>query len=348
MKKIYKDLFDLQGISGYEHKVRDYVKKHFNKKTNNIDQDKLGSVYVVKEGPEGSPVLMICAHMDEVGMLIVGITNRGMLKLRPFGGQQAEVFLSQQMDVVTKKGVIPGVIGAIPIHLGGEKKISTVDDLLIDIGASSKEEAISMGVEVGDFATPTNIYRKTSTNRILSKSIDDRWGVGLVLEIFDETFYKDLNCTLIYALSVQEEVGLRGAETLVKKLKPDCFIAFDSSPVNGVNFINEEIGDLGKGYLLRIHDPNNIMNLKLKDLFIKLSNKYKIKYQPFFSKGGTDAAKALIQNEGIFSTTIGLPSRYIHSSCAMMDISDHLECKKIALRFIKNFNKDVLNNLKKF
>lgn len=346
MNKIYKDLVNLPGVSGYEHQVRNYIRNEFLKYSNNVRQDKLGSIYLVKEGPKDSPVVMIDAHMDEVGAIIVGITDRGMLQIKNMGGVQAEVFLSQNMDVVTKKGIIPGLIGSTPPHLGGQQKLD-FNDLLIDIGASSKEEVLNMGIKIGDFVVPTNNYRITANGkRIISKAWDDRWGCGMILEILKETFYKEYPCTIVYSCTVQEEVGLRGAKTVVHSIKPDVFIALDSSPVNGSKFQDSTIGDLGKGFLYRIYDPNNIMLQGIQNHFLKVAKKYKIPYQIFFSKGGTNAAMALLQHEGILATTIGIPARYIHSTAAMIDIDDSKAIKKMLLKLLPTFTKETINEMK--
>jgi len=350
MDKIYRDLVNLAGPSGYEDDVRNYVKEYFLAITDNVVLDKIGSVAAIKKGKEGAPVIMICGHMDEVGLLITGITDRGMLKIHALGQIIPEVLYSQQVEVHTKNGVIRGVIGSVPPHLGGNKeKKPEISDFLIDIGVDTKDEAHKMGVMPGDFAVFVNNYAELNNgSRIVSKAWDDRWGLGLTMEIFKELFNEELDCTLICAASVQEEVGLRGAGTLAQMLNPDFFLALDASPVKGAKSTPNAYGELGKGFLLRLQDPANIKLPGIKEFFIEIADKNKIKYQNFFSKGSTDAAKALVSNNGILATTIGLPARYIHSTSLIIDANDHFQAKAMVRELVLNFNQKNLKKMRGF
>jgi len=119
LKKVYKDLFDLAGTSGYEKNVRSYMKSYMeNYKNYEIVTDRLGSIFAVKKASDPSaPMVMVAGHMDEVGLIVVGIDERGMLKLQNIGGLSGEVFISQVLNVYTKDGIIKGVVGALPPHL---------------------------------------------------------------------------------------------------------------------------------------------------------------------------------------------------------------------------------------
>ncbi|MCL2522678.1 MAG: hypothetical protein FWE36_07475 [Erysipelotrichales bacterium] len=350
MNKIYQDLVNLAGPSGYEDAVRKYVKDYFLEITDNVVLDKIGGVAAIKKGKEGAPVFMICGHMDEVGLLITGVTDRGMLKVHALGQIMPEVLYSQQVEIHTKKGIIRGVIGSVPPHLGGNKeKKPEISDFLVDIGADNKEEVQKIGVMPGDFAVFVNNYTELKDgSRIVSKAWDDRWGLGLTMEIFKELFNEDLDCTLICAASVQEEVGLRGAGTLAQMLKPDFFLALDASPVKGAKSTSNAYGELGKGFLLRLQDPANIKLPGIKDFFIEVAEKNKIKYQDFFSKGSTDAAKALISNNGILATTLGLPARYIHSTSIIIDTNDHFQAKAMVRELVLAFNQKSLKQIRGF
>ena len=197
---------------------------------------------------------MVAGHMDEVGLMVVGITEMGMIKMNPLGGLNGEVFVSQVLNVYTKKGVIKGVVGAIPPHLKKEQNTS-LSELILDIGASSKDEAKDMGVELGNMILYSNPFTYTANpNRLIAKAIDNRYGCGLALETIEAFENKDLPFTLVVGATVQEEVGLRGAETAVNMFNPDVFLALDASPVNDA-LDKDSLGGLGKGFLLRMYDP---------------------------------------------------------------------------------------------
>lgn len=347
LKKVYKDLFDLAGTSGNEKNVRGYMKADMEKYPNyKIETDRLGSIFAVKKAKDPkAPIVMVAGHMDEVGLIVVGITSLGMLKIEPQGGLNGEVFISQVLNVYTKNGVIKGVIGAIPPHLKKEQG-TAFSDLVLDIGATSKEEALSFGVSLGDMVLYDNPFAYTKNpNRLISKSIDNRYGCGLALEAMRAFHDVDLPYTLIIGATVQEEVGLRGAETSVNYFKPDVFLALDASPVNDA-LDKDALGGLGNGFLLRMYDPKNIMHQGLMAFFTKLSKKHKIKMQHFVSMGGTDAAVALDLNEGVLATTIGLPARYIHSTAAMMDLRDLDEARKMLYAVLKTLNPQLIQELK--
>jgi glutamyl aminopeptidase len=347
LRKVYKDLFHLPGTSGYEHQVRQYMRKYMELYPSfSIEQDRLGSIFAIKKAKDPkAPVVMVAGHMDEVGLIVVGITDLGMVKMQPIGGLIGEVFISQVLNVYTKEGIIKGVVGAIPPHLKKEQTTS-IEELILDIGASSKEEAISFGVSLGDMILYDNPFAYTKNpNRVISKSIDNRYGCGLALETIAKFNDIELPYTLVCGATVQEEVGLRGAETSVNQFHPDIFIALDASPVNDA-LDKEAMGGLGKGFLIRMYDPRNVMHQGLLDFFVGLAKKHKIPYQHFMSQGGTDAAKALDMDRGILATTIGLPARYIHSTAAMMDLRDLDAAQKMLYTLLKTLNPDKIQKLK--
>lgn len=347
LKKVYKELFDLEGTSGYEKDIRAYMKSYMEKFPNfSIETDRLGSIFAVKKSKLlNAPVVMVAGHMDEVGLIVVGITELGMLKVQPIGGLNGEVFISQVLNIHTKNGVIKGVIGAIPPHLKKEQN-TTFQELVLDIGASSKEEVISYGVALGDMVLYDNPFAYTKNpNRVISKAIDNRYGCALALETIQKFNDIELPFTLICGSTVQEEVGLRGAETSVNFFNPDVFLALDASPVNDA-LDKDALGGLGKGFLLRMYDPRNVMHQGLLDFFVKLAKKHRIAHQYFVSMGGTDAAKALDLNRGVLATTIGLPARYIHSTAAMMDLRDLDAARKMLFKVLETLTPDLIIKLK--
>ena len=347
IRRIYRDLFDLEATSGYEKKVQVYMRNFMEKFPNyTIETDHLGSIFAVKKAKDPlAPVVMVAGHMDEVGLMVVRITEMGMLKMNPLGGLNGEVFVSQVLNVHTKKGVIKGVVGAIPPHLKKEQNTS-LTELILDIGASSKDEVKAMGVELGNMILFPNPFTYTANpNRLIAKAIDNRYGCGLALEAIEAFHDHELPFTVVIGATVQEEVGLRGAETSVNMFNPDVFLALDASPVNDA-LDKEAMGGLGKGFLLRMYDPKNVMHQGSMDWYIKLAQKHKIPFQYFVSMGGTDAAKALDLNAGVIATTIGLPARYIHSTAAMMDVRDLKAAKKMLFTILSSLTPEMIQTLK--
>ncbi len=348
--KLYETLLNLNGVSGHERIVRKFVKSELEQYSDEIIQDKLGSIFGVSKG--NGPVIMIAGHMDEVGAMVVKITEKGFIKLLPIGGINADVFLSQNMNIVVSEDkCIRGVIGAIPPHINrgsdAPHKDLSFDDLLLDIGADSYEHAVAMGVKVGQQVVPVNnYYVMEDGKKIVSKAWDNRFGVGMALDVMKEIHGKDHPNTVICGATVQEEVGLRGATTASQMVKPDLFIAVDVSPVG--DFLDpsnpKAFGKLGDGFLIRFYDPRCIMHNGIKDYFEKLAKEKNIKCQYFLSQGGTDAAAA--QYSGAIATTVGLPGRYIHTTAAIVDVRDIEEVKKMLIALIENFDFKALEEVK--
>ncbi len=344
--EVYKQLMDMDGIPGHERQIKKFVKNELLKYTDTILEDGFGGVFGVLEGD--GPTIMICGHMDEVGYMVTGITPKGLIKLMPIGGMNPEVYLSQIMHIVINKDKkIKGIIGAMPPHLTkGEKKPITHDDLLLDIGCESKEQAEAMGVKVGQQVVSENDFFFTEDNKkIISKAWDDRFGVGMVLELIKEVANKKHPNRIVFGATVQEEVGLRGGRVAAQMVEPDLFITIDVSPAD--DFVNPNPNaTLGKGFLIRYFDPSIIMNRGLHDYFEDTAIKNNIKYQEYRSAGGTDAAIAQYVGSGTLATTIGLPGRYIHTTAAMVHVDDMEAVKQMALAIIDNFDNDMLQKIK--
>ncbi len=347
INQVYLDLFNMQATSSFEKKVATYFENVIKKYPSyEIKRDRLGSIFAYKASKvKNAPTVMVAGHMDEVGLMVVGITSLGMLKLQNIGGLNGEVFISQVLNVHTKEGIIKGVIGALPPHLRTAQAVG-ISDLLLDIGATSKEEVKSFGVEIGDMVLFDNpLHFTKNPKRIISKAIDNRYGCGLAIETIEKFANIDLPYNIAIGATVQEEIGLRGAETSVNMIHPDVFLALDASPVNDMSQ-TDPMGKLGGGFLVRIFDPRNTMHQGLLNYIVKTAEENKINYQYFVSKGGTDAAKALDALNGVLATTIGLPARYIHSTAAMMDTDDLDAAREVLFTILNDLDSDKIKDLK--
>lgn len=152
-----KDLTDAKGIPGNEREVRQVMKSYIEPFADEVTTDRLGSLIAKKTGAENGPKIMIAGHLDEVGFMVTQITDKGFIRFQTVGGWWAQVMLAQRVTIVTKKGEITGVIGSKPPHIlspEARKKSVEIKDMFIDIGASSREEALEWGVLPGDMIVP--------------------------------------------------------------------------------------------------------------------------------------------------------------------------------------------------
>ncbi|MHC5372871.1 glutamyl aminopeptidase [Enterococcus sp. LJL120] len=345
-----KELTELQGTSGFEDDIRDYLRGHMEGLVDEIQQDGLGGLFGIRHHEEkDAPRVMVAAHMDEVGFMLTEIKDNGLFKVVPLGGWNPYVVSAQRFTLKTRKGNYPVISSSIPPHLlrgtGGQKSLE-VADVLFDAGFSSREEALSYGVLPGDSIVPQVETIKTANGKnIISKSWDNRYGCTVVLEALEALKDEKLGHTLIAGANVQEEVGLRGSKPSVTKFNPDLFFAVDCSAADDIMTKNGTFGHLGEGTLMRIYDPGLIQLPRLREYLLDTAETNKIPYQYFVSKGGTDAGAAHTANEGIPSTVIGVVGRYIHTHQTMFSIADFDAAREMLIQTLKGLDKSTVNTI---
>ncbi|RBW71432.1 M42 family metallopeptidase [Bacillus taeanensis] len=345
--QLFKTLTELQGAPSFEQSVRHFMKGELEKYADELIQDNLGSIFGVKHGPENSPRVMVAGHMDEVGFMVTQITDNGMIRFQPLGGWWSQVLLAQRVQIMTDNGPIVGVIGSIPPHLLDEakrKKPMEIKNMLIDIGADDREDAKRIGIRPGQQIVPICPFTPMANKKkILAKAWDNRYGCGLAIELLKELKGESLPNQLFSGATVQEEVGLRGAQTAANMIKPDIFYALDASPANDMSGSKKEFGHLGKGALLRIYDRTMVTHRGIREFILDTAKTYNIPYQYFISQGGTDAGRVHMSNHGVPSAVIGICSRYIHTSASMIHVEDYAAAKELLTTLVKTTDQNTLN-----
>ena len=182
--------------------------------------------------------------------------------------------------------------------------------------------------------------------KILAKAWDNRYGCGLAIELLKEVKDEKLPNILYSGATVQEEVGLRGAQTAANMIKPDLFFALDASPANDMTGKKSEFGHLGKGTLLRILDRSMVTHRGMREFVLDTAEKYKIPYQYFVSPGGTDAGRVHVSNEGVPSAVIGICSRYIHTHASIIHVDDYAAAKELLVKLVKSCDRTTVETIK--
>ena len=341
--KIIELVTSLPGGSGSEYKIKEVFKDRL-KDADEVICDGFGGIFGKFNGTKDDVKVMVCAHMDEVSLMVNEVRDDGFLKVMPIGGINVEAFVSQNVLVHGKKDV-RGLISSIPPHLAKGNSAADFNDVVLDIGCDSKDEVLALGINVGTYATPIpSFYFTEGKDKIVNKAMDDRLGCAVVLDIINEIKNIKHPNTLYLGGTVQEEVGLRGARVASNMITPDLFITIDVSPAS--DYLGEKNkGKLGDGFLIRYFDPGNIMPIKLREYFISLATKHDIKYQLFKSTGGTDAGAAQYVGNGILATTVGIPGRYIHSPATMVSLKDIEAAKQFVIKLIEDFDSKKLKKL---
>ena len=349
-KALFQTLTELPGAPGFEHQVRKFMRSELEKYSDEVVQDKLGSIFGVKRGDENGPTVMVAGHMDEVGFMVSSITENGMLRFQTLGGWWSQVLLAQRVQIITDNGPVIGVIGSIPPHLLDEAKRSKPMDMknmLIDIGADDKEDALRLGVKPGQQIVPICPFTPMANEKkVLAKAWDNRYGCGLSIELLKELQNEKLPNILYSGATVQEEVGLRGAQTAANMIKPDIFFALDASPANDMTGDKKEFGHLGKGALLRIYDRSMVTHVGMRDFVLDTAESNKIPYQYFISQGGTDAGRVHTSNEGVPSAVVGICSRYIHTHASIVHVDDYAAAKELIVKLVKSADRSTVEAIK--
>lgn len=344
---------ELQGTSGFEHRVREEMRKQLTPLVDEVQQDGLGGIFGIRKSKiENAPKIMVAAHMDEVGFMLARITKQGLFHVVPLGGWNPYVVSAQRFTLQTAKGDYPCISSSVPPHLlrgkdGSQAKLE-ISDILFDAGFDSKEEAESYGVRPGDTIVPdVETIKMANGKKIVSKAWDNRYGTTVVIEALKELANEDLPNTLIAGANVQEEVGLRGTKGAVHQFKPDLFFAVDCSAADDLTGDKSKFGHLGEGFLLRLQDPGMITLKGMREFLLDTAETNHIPYQYFLSKGGTDAGAAQVMNNGVPSAVIGVCARYIHTHQTVFHIDDYAAAKEMVLQIARTLDRSALETIMK-
>lgn len=316
-----KDLCLINGTSGDEGKVRDYIITQI-KDYCEYSVDNLGSIIAFKEGKNApKQKISINAHMDEVGFIVTGITDDGYLRFTSVGGIDSRVCLDRIVTVGKK--AVKGVIGDKAFHLlsSDEKdNCPSFENLLIDIGATSKDEAEKY-VSLGDFVYFDSDYTELGNGYIKAKALDDRIGCMLMIELIKS----ELEYDTTFCFNVQEEVGLRGSKCTSFAVDADIAIVLESTTaadLDGVSGANR-VCVLGDGPVISFMDNRTIYDRKLFELGFAVAKENNIPVQTKTAvAGGNDAGAIQTSGDGARVMAISLPTRYIHSGASVVKASD--------------------------
>lgn len=339
MDSLLKKLSDAPGVSGFEEEIRNIIIDELKDHVDEVEVDQMGNVITTRKGkPEGKKI-MLAAHMDEIGLMIRYIDKNGFIKFSKIGGINDQMLLNQEVTIHTDNGEVTGVIGSKPPHRMKEserKKILDYENMFIDIGAKTKEEAETR-VKLGDPITIKQEFTELG-NFYKGKALDNRIGCAIMIEVMKRA---ETDATLYGVGTVQEEVGLKGAKTSAFKLNPDMALALDVTIAGDHPGIKEEDAPakMGKGPAVILVDASGrglITHPMVKELIITAGNEDVIPYQLEVSEGGTTDATAIhLTREGIPTGVISPPTRYIHTPVSVVDMEDVENAVNLILAVLK-------------
>ena len=331
LRNLLAELIEIPGAPGFEEPMMAAFKERIEPYADSVEIDPKGNVIGKIEGTEpGAPSLMIAAHLDEVGFIVTSIEARGFLRIRRLGGPAHRSLPARMVRIMGEDGSIFGVIGIKPGHItSGEEalRIPPMEELYIDVGASSPEEVQEMGVEVG---APAIFYGGLvplgNPYRIASKSVDDRAGIVALLKVGERLKENRPKGTVYLVGSVEEEIELRGAATAAYHLNPSMAVAIDTQPTNGTPDLKP--GDLpfeiGKGPIIKVSEEGGLVtHPKVRKLLIDAAHEAGVSYQLGAATPGRSDASSIEQGRsGIPTAMLGIPRRYSHSPTEVLDLRD--------------------------
>ncbi|MHC4662337.1 MAG: M42 family metallopeptidase [Planctomycetota bacterium] len=331
--------------SGYEVPAQKVFTKYVKPCSNRVDVDVMGNttgVIAVKNAPR----IMLAGHMDEIGLMVKSVTEKGFLTFSTVGGFDRTTLPSQRVNVWGKNGAVLGVIGKKAVHMmkpEERNKAPEIDSLFIDIGAKDKKAAEKL-VSLGDVATFACGLDKLQGDVVTARCFDDKMGAFLVAEILRALWpkRKKLQYEVHGTATVQEEVGLRGARTSTYNIDPKVGICLE------VGFATDHPGGSDKGAEYTVGGGPIIqrganMNHKVFDLMIKAAKKTKIKYQVQGIPGGTgtDTNAMQLSRSGVATSLISIPIRYMHTTVETLSTKDLDASVKLVSQFILDLKKSM-------
>ncbi|AIS32210.1 M42 family metallopeptidase [Methanobacterium formicicum] len=340
MKQLLEKLSNASGVSGFEDNVRNLMMEELKGFVDELDVDNMGNLIAIKKGKPDGKKVMLAAHMDEIGLIVRYIDKNGFIKFSKLGGINDQMLLNQEVYIHSNGEKILGVIGSKPPHrmkAAEKKKPVEYENMFIDIGASSKEDAEEM-INVGDPITIKQKFAELKNDLVMGNAMDNRVGCAILLEVMKRA---RSDATICGVGTVQEEVGLKGARTAAFRINPDMALALDVTISGDHPGMKEEEAPAkaGKGPCIILTDASGrgiITHPQVKELLIQVAEEEEIPYQIEVSEGGTTDATAIhLTREGIPTGVISPPSRYIHTPVSVVNIKDVENAVKLILAVLK-------------
>ncbi len=330
-----KELCALSGPSSFEAPVRDYLKRRAQAAGAKIRVDGMGNLICFKAGAQAAPNrLMLCAHMDEVGLIVKRITDEGYLKFACLGGVDHRVLIGKQVFLGTAG--VPGVIGLKAIHLTTaeeRKKTPELESLFIDIGAKNREEAEAL-TYVGDFGAFSGEIVEYGDRMLKAKAIDDRIGCAVMIELLE----RELPMDVTFAFTVQEEVGTRGAFGAAFSVTPELALILEGTTAADTPATepHRRVCRPGGGPVIPYMDGTTVYDLELFSLLCTLAEEMGIPWQTKeYLSGGTDAKAVQRTKSGVRVGALSAAVRYLHSPSSVAAMADFEHIQALAFHFIE-------------
>ncbi|WP_434337052.1 M42 family metallopeptidase [Mesomycoplasma conjunctivae] len=347
-----KQYTEIDGMSGFEEDVVKQIKQNTSSANVEFQRDGIGSLIIEQKNKVNGPKVVIAAHMDEIGYVVLDITEQGFIKVRSMGGIWGNAVIGAKVKLITSTDKeFYGVIGHTSVHIMEAEKIKVAlqnKDLYIDFGFKNKQEAIDAGVEPGDrIHLQTETFRFANNDYVAGKAIDNRSGVVVIDELINRIANKKLTSNPIIVATAQEEVGTRGARVLARSINADIAFAIDTGAAHDTEGAIPGIQKLGAGVSIDVMDGGLIGNPRLIKLIFKIAKEKNIPVYKYVSQGGgTDAEELQYLGKGTPTVSISIPQRYLHSTYGVVSLHDIEAAIDLIEAFLTTFDNELAEEIR--
>ncbi|MFZ2540112.1 MAG: M20/M25/M40 family metallo-hydrolase [Oscillospiraceae bacterium] len=336
IKKNLKALCLATGVSGLENEASIVASEMLLNYTKDVSIDHFGNVVgIIKSSNKNAKTILLDAHIDEIGMVVTAIDDKGFVKFANCGGIDRRLLSAQLVTIHGKKDIV-GVVGSKPPHLESKEdadKIAEITDMFIDIGYD-KETALQ-NISLGDKITIPSDFVEMLNDRVSCKAMDDRSGVCAILEALELLKGKELPVNVAIQFSSREEVGGQGAKIASYTASPDMAIAIDVSFAFTPDAVEHRCGKMGEGVMIGYHA---ILDKTFSDKLLAVAKEKEIKYivEPMGgSSTGTNADGIILTKGGVKTALLSIPLKYMHTPIEQVALSDMKETAKLVAEFIQ-------------
>ena len=313
MKDLLKKLAETFGPAGNEAQIRDVIREKVKGFVDEVETDAMGNLIAIRKGH--GPRVMVAAHMDEIGVIVTHIDEKGFLRFSNIGGVSPFVLLGQKVIFAN------GTVGSCGMENLSEMKDLKLNKMFIDIGATDRDSA-SKKVSIGDIG---GLYGEAHFvgDKVIAKSLDNRSGCAVLIKTLENLAERDIHNQIYAVFTVQEEVGLRGAKIAAYRVNPDIGFAVDVTRTGDTPESPAMAVKLGGGPTIKVKDSVVLTHPLVRQFMIDIAEKKDIPYQlEVLERGGTDTGPIHLTREGVPSGAISIPARYIHTPSEMADLND--------------------------
>ena len=350
---LLQKLSDAPGAPGFEEPVRKLMIDYLKPLATTIKVDGLGSI-IATQGTAG-PRVMVDAHMDELGGMIRRITPQGFLTMQMLGGWLDQALVDQRWTIIGSKGPVRAVTGIRDAHVVSPDERTRVyarDMLFLDVGAASEADVAAMGISVGDPVVPDAPFAiLNGSNNYLGKGWDDRVGCAVIVEAMRRLQNGPHSNQIFWAITTQEEIGLRGAHVAVDVIKPDVGIALEAGIVGDTfpGHPEETQGRLGAGPGLFLYDSSALANRKLTALVKEAAADKKLPLQTDLVQGyGDDSAEIQKSNGGVPTVNLVVPVRYTHAHNGIINRRDFDQMVDLLVAVLQKLDAATVQHVRDF